>query len=98
VPISFVSLRAVLLRVLVESLLATDSAEVVFLSFLLGASCRLALLNLRLANWSNSHWDTSLNYFSNLAGLNLLKRREVDTTVMELAAMAAAARMGFKKP
>jgi hypothetical protein len=30
--------------------------------------------------------------------LNLLKRSEFDTTVIELAAIAAAAIMGFRKP
>jgi len=35
---------------------------------------------------------------SKLVGLNLLRRSELDTTVMELAAMAAAAKIGFKKP
>lgn len=35
---------------------------------------------------------------SKLVGLNLLRRSELDTTVMELAAMAAAAKIGFKNP
>jgi len=35
---------------------------------------------------------------SKLVGLNLLRRSELDTTVIELAAMAAAAKIGFKNP
>ena len=34
----------------------------------------------------------------NAAGTNLFRRSELKTTVSELAAMAAAAKIGFKKP
>jgi hypothetical protein len=43
-------LSEVFLRVLVESLLATSSAEIIFLSLILGSSCCLIFLYLHLAN------------------------------------------------
>jgi hypothetical protein len=91
-------LTDIFLRILVEGLFATNGAKVIFLSLVFGSSRSLFFVHLHLAYRVYCHHVTSLDYLPTWAGLNLLKRSELDTTVMELAAIAAAAIMGLRKP
>ena len=46
----------ILFRVLVKSLLAAGSAEVILLALILRSSCCLFLVHLHLADWIDCHW------------------------------------------
>jgi len=46
----------ILFGVLVESLFAAGSAEIILLSFVLRSSGRLLLVHLHLADWIDCHW------------------------------------------
>ena len=92
------TLAYVLLGILVESLFTAYRTEIVFFTLIFRSSGGILFIYLHFADRVNCHDNTSLCCYVNFTGLKLLSRKELDTTVIELAAIAAAARMGLRKP